>query len=162
MKVKRISMLALVLLLMMSATAMAAKWEWIYSTDEDGWYFDADSITYKINIMKKIEDDVICYWEKHIYTEQAANELAEKIHDERFEQLSYVLSYNEIDKMKKTRSIRETIFYDVDGKTIGSLPAYYGTRDEKIAPGTVGELIIDTVVAYCKEHHKEILSRTKG
>ncbi len=160
MKAKRISMLVFVLLVAMSATAMAAKWEWICSADGASYYFDSDSVTYKLDILKKMEKDVVCCWEKFVFAPQSAEKYAKEFNDKRFLKLSHVLIYSEYDTIKKTKAEYELIFYNDKGEVL--IEGDSNGKPKKIIPGTRAESIFKYIVEYCKAHDEEITVRSKG
>ncbi len=168
MKAKRISMLVLVLLVAMSATAMAAKWEWLDMQNGQVYFFDTESVEYKIESDKTESNNIVInreeiyYWEKQSYDMEAAKQLAKQLDDKRFSKVAYKLNYIKLTKKPKTRTIISTIYYDQDGKTIMSFSYKDNEGAQILAPDSIGEYLFDRVVAYCRIHDEEITARSKG
>lgn len=170
MKAKRIASLVLILLVAMSsATAMAAdRWLFLTMQNDGTYYFDTESIEYKIESDKtesnniNVNKEEIYYWEKQFYSTEKAKKHAKQLDDKRFSKVAYTLDYIKLTKKPKTRTVISTIYYDQDGKTIMS----FSHKDDEgamiLAPDTLGEYLFDLVVEYCKVHDEEITARSKG
>lgn len=169
MKAKRIASLVLILLAAMSATAMAANWEWVYSNDDNSFYYESNSIMYKVydEFESKIHDSPIDkgeirYWEKRTFTPQSAEKLSKKLDAEHLSKTAYAIIYVKITKTPEEITYYDCVYYDEEGRVIENFPGRPGGYSVKVVPGTVGEIVYKHLIEYCKVHDEEITARSKG
>jgi len=151
---KRISILTLALMLLLNCTAFAANWAWIDSNDKTGFFFDTDTIKYSSyhsvpsNKIISIKN-TICFWEKMVYTSEAANHVADQTGEEKWRNVAYVVSYVSLDKEGKYLSVSDSTFYNQNGDVIDQSA---NTSTARIIPGTMGDSIYQVITNYAKNN----------
>ncbi len=155
---KRISILTLMFVVLLSCTAFAANWAWIDSNDKIGFFFDSNTIKYAsyhdIHSNKTIPiKNTICFWQKTIYTPEAANQAADKTGLEEWRNVSYVIEYVILDKQNKCLSTNYSTFYDHDGNVIEQSAA---THTSRVIPDTMGESVYEVITTYAKNNDSSL------
>ena len=147
---KKLCILVSLFLLLLSSVASAANWQWITSTDEYGFFFDADSVTYQKGYNSRPWSGSADVWIKTVYAPQGAAETAEKLGDEKLSEAHHSVIKQRIDFSYKTNTyLSQETFYDNNGKVITSYAIVPDTGD--IIPGTIGEIIMERIKDFCRK-----------
>lgn len=148
-------LLVMVMLLLMTSSCFAAKWEWLGSNANMGVFIDISSI--KFDMSKKnqiINRDRVYVWVKYVYDEAYAQKNIEPPNTK------YIIGLNGIDFAKDEMLTSKGILYDKDGNSLGEdRPVYHW---QPIIPDSLGAAIKNYVEKYVSKHIEEIEQRTRG
>ena len=146
---KRLSILLIILMLMLSSVTYAANWQWILSTDEQGYFFDTQSVVYTGQTNSYAYGEGAQYWMKVVFTPSSAAEQANIYDDYKLSRASYKIQKERLDfTNKKITYLGNSVFYDETGRVIASYDSGEYTND--IIPGTVGEAIMEHIRDFCR------------
>lgn len=151
---KMVSLCSIALLLFaFTASASAASWEWILSTNKYSVFVDTDTIK-KSNATRN-SPEIYRIWIKRTFNQDGVNQMIEQLRSNGestagYEKLSYSLEFGEYKRTSESdwrRSI-EWIDYDTNGKVLNS--GQYNSAWKRIKPSTVSEAIFKKVRALKK------------
>lgn len=140
---KRISILTLVLMILLSCTAFAENWKWVTSTDTMSYYMGFDTIHQQ---RQSFAPPITSMWLKTVYTPESLSALIADCEKNNRPTEGYENLVSSIAKLEFYREnenyfyrIISLTFYNIDGNPINSM---YGDQSwENVLPGTVIENI---------------------
>ena len=157
---KRISILALVVLFMMSCTVFAAdRWYWVSSNDTESVFFDTTTIKFENRQPGHIQFKA---WVKFQYNEEGTQKLADQKHavgdySIDWSQVSYTLENVSIFLNGPYVSFHGIYYYDSNGSVLLYVPE--STPWISTVPGSVGEDIVRTLIIYTANNISSISKR---
>lgn len=64
---KQLILLTTLLLLLIHGTAAAANWQWVYSDEDVGLFFDTNSIKFQRIAKGGVDKNIIYVWARYVY-----------------------------------------------------------------------------------------------
>ena len=149
---RRLVMVVL-MLLAMSATCMAASWEWICSTSSIGLFYDKTSIVFDKSANQITNRDKCYVWVKIVYDKSFAQK--------RFkDSTSFSIEHWGFDLTNNQMSEGEKLYYDDNGQLLDRTASTQ--KWEAIVPDSFAEAVKVKVEKDARAHTEEIEQRTRG
>lgn len=168
---KRTLLLILSFLFLFSCTSFAAdRWQWTTSSNLAGYFFDTQSIKYKIlPDSNSVDKSIITIYIKEVYGDEMKQRMVNHINNtEQTDEVKAAASKvdHSIDKYAYdiTRNCftkYDSYYYDGNNVLLGK-KHYAQPQTKDISPESLGEKIFNPITAYVKNHDAEITARTTG
>jgi len=166
---KRISLLILSFLFLFTCTSFAAdRWQWITSTSLEGYFFDTQSIRYKLlPDSNSLDKSIITVYIKEVYSDEMRQLLVNHVNttDQSYEvkvvigKAHYSITKYKYDIPPSCYTTYDTSFYDENNVPL-SHKYYNQPQAHDIRPESHEEKLLNTINAYVKDHDAEITART--
>ena len=168
---KRISLLILSFLFLFTCTSFAAdRWQWATSTSSSGYFFDTQSIRYKISPdSNSVDKSIITIYIKELYGDEVKQRLISRINatDQTDEvkaaaaKVDHSIDKYEYDITRDCFTKYDSYYYDENNVLLGK-KHYAQPQAKDISPESPEEKIFNPIIAYVKDHDAEITARTTG
>ena len=166
---KRISLLILSFLFLFTCTSFAAdRWQWITSTSLEGYFFDTQSIRYKLSAdSNSVDKSIITVYIKRVYSPEMKQGMLNVMNTDQYSdagralaaKIDHVIDKDEYDITRNY--FKKDDFYEYDENNVFLAHKHYDQPQAKdISPESPEEKIFNPIIAYVKDHDAEITART--
>lgn len=149
---KQLILLTTLLLLLIHGTAAAANWQWVYSDEDVGLFFDTNSIKFQRIAKGGVDKNIIYVWARYVYGYTYAQK-----HPHNGQIVKMVVLYEKMDIGTDTVTDLERVFYNNNGDFIDALKK--GTVYH-VVPGSYGDMLYSAIKEYARIHSEEITDRS--
>lgn len=155
---KRISLLVLSLLIVMTSITFAAdRWYWVLSNDIESVFFDTATIHFEDKDPNHL---VLREWIKFTYNQEGAQSLADEKHNNgnySADWISTAYCLEDVSIFIKDKSVlfHGFYYYDSTGKLISQI-VYKNAYQMNCIPGSLGEVIASRSIIYAADNIKTI------
>jgi len=166
---KRISLLILSFLFLFTCTSFAAdRWQWATSTSSSGYFFDTQSIRYKISPdSNSVDKSIITIYIKELYGDEVKQRLISRINatdqTDEIKAAAITLTHS-IYKCEYDITHNDFKKYDIyvynENNVLLDTKHYDQPQSKDISPESPEEKIFNPIIAYIKDHDAEITART--
>ena len=141
-----------------TSVGYAANWKWVTSNDEVGYFFDTETIRYRLSKSDIDETEIVC-WGKAVYTQKGADLMANQAEEPRLHGLDCVIVLKYYSLPRHSYILRHIAFFDRNGNIIHSLDY---NKEIPIVPDSKEEYIFNSIRDYARRHHDELIDHTLG
>lgn len=144
------------------------RFQWITSTDTNGYWFDKETIKFSRysmagSVSSYPNTNIIECWLKITYNQNGIDQAIETRKENQmeisgFDRLHFDMSLVLLDTRTKEFSFVSSTFYDTDGKTLDSIT--FRVYPSAIVPNSIGETILKALQTFATANKQTLLNRS--